>query len=369
MTDTFRHNSTNMLLELSILLYSCVEFIGDMSRGLGASNGRYVSFLSSIESAYSYRIQQPIRSKSHQKLSTPRKMRQRRQSMYYAGSNKNAIWSKAYLGFVCGWLKFGTGTFISLVLGVEPTITKNWRHFASFGVALMCIQLTPKDIFFQQISEKSTRGLCFRLCMFTGCAIYKLKKMTFVVHTTRMLGYSWMLAIFLCVVECEGSGILRRAENQCMHVTWTSRGVLSMFISNVIALIERTNFWLSVLVACTLTLGAHLSSGIEGPSVYTIPWSFNAAVLLVLVLRYSRTTLIQLCSNLFPYPSKNNTNDETLIFEKENENKNNSFSLTSTPMRKTKRSKKNGSQKKSNESQKKNAKINSELRKRKKKNK
>jgi len=314
------------LATATICLYSILEFFGDTYRGLGASNGRWVSFLQSVESAYSYRIQQPFRP-ANNKLSTPRKIRQRRQSVYYAGSGKNEIWRKLYLGFICGWLKFGSGTFISVVLGVEPTVAKGWRHFASFGVALMCIQLTPKDIFFKKLSERSTRGLLFRLCMFTACAIYKLKKMTFVVHTTRILGYHWGVAIFLCVVECEGSGVLRRAENQFMNITWSIHDVMRIFVRGIRSLGERVNFWLSIWVACMLTLGTHLGEEIDqGPSVYTVPWTLNAAALCILLARHCRTTLLQLWSMFFS--TKKQKNDEEVRL----------FSLTSTPMRLGKRS-------------------------------
>jgi len=284
-----------MFVSMLMVLYSLFDFFSDfMYRGLGASNGRWVSFLQSVESAYSYRIQMPFRANKNVALSPRSKIRLRRGSVYYAGSDRNEIWRKLYLGFICGWLKFGTGTFISIMLGVEPVLAKSWRHFASFGVALMCIQLTPKDMFFQRLSAKNTRGLFLRLCMFVACAIYKLRKMTFVVHTTRILGYRWGTAIFLCVVECEGSGILRRTENRMSNIKWTLHGLSDVVKCCIIDLIERTNFWLSILVACTLTLGAHLGDEIAGPHVYTIPHTLNVAAMCILLIRHCRTTVIQI---------------------------------------------------------------------------
>lgn len=152
-----------MWLSCCVLIYSLFEFVADMSRG-SASNGRWVSFLQSVESAYAYRIQEPHRSKDMVAALSPRSKIKKglsRDTVYYAGSNTTYRGS-VYLGFVCGWLKFGTGTVISFALGVEPVLGKNWRHFASFGVALMCVQLTPKDIFYQYLAEKSASGLLLR---------------------------------------------------------------------------------------------------------------------------------------------------------------------------------------------------------------
>lgn len=296
-----------------------------MYRGLGASNGRWVSFLQSVESAYSYRIQQPYRSDKKNDLSPRSKIRLRSGSVYYAGSGNNEVWRKLYLGFICGWLKFGAGTFISIMLGVEPVFAKNWRHFASFGVALMCIQLTPKDVFFQHLSAKNTSGLLFRFCMFTASAIYKLKKMTFVVHTTRIIGYGCFMAIFLCIIECEGSGILRRTENRLMNTRWSYDQFFGIFFGVMNDLIKRTNFWLSILVACTLTLGAHLGDEIAGPHVYTIPWTLNFAAMCILLIRYCRTTVVQLWLDS-KFVSKNSVDPEYSIFT----------TLTSTPQRQKK---------------------------------
>ena len=42
-----------------------------------------------------------------------------------------------YLGFICGLLKFGSGTVVSIVLGLDPVLLKGWRHFVSFTIALL----------------------------------------------------------------------------------------------------------------------------------------------------------------------------------------------------------------------------------------
>ena len=312
---------------LLVVLYSITEFSLDMYRGLGASNGRWVSFLQSVESVYSYRIQKPF-CPPNESLSPRTKIRKRRGSVYYAGSVKNEISQKLYLGFVCGWLKFGAGTFVSLTLGVEPVLAKSWRHFASFGVALMCVQLTPKDMFFRHLSERSTRGLLLRLCMFAACALYKLKKMTFVVYTTRALGYGWLMAVVLCVVECEGSGVFRRAENHAMHISmWRSLdSVRDVLWSSVAGLVERTNFWLSIVVAMTLTVGAHHVSILEGPMVYTLPWTIHAAALCILLARYCRTTVMQLWSDFVRLGQRLDKEEVRVQTSLDD-----SFALTSTP--------------------------------------
>eukprot|EP00946_MAST-07B_sp_MAST-7B-sp1_P005302 g5302.t1 len=160
----------------------------DISRGIGGSNGRFVSFLQSVESAYSYRSQLPYR--APQRVRTPgSRIRERRQSLYYAGSERNAVWQKMYLGFICGLLKFGSGTVVSVVLGLDPVLLKGWRHFASFTIALLCVQATPNDVFFKVLSASDIRGLFLRCIVYMACALYKLRKLTFVVHMTRNVGY------------------------------------------------------------------------------------------------------------------------------------------------------------------------------------
>ena len=107
---------------------------------------------------------------------------------------------------------------ISITLGLEPVLLKGWRHFASFAAALMCVQATPKDMFFKVLSASDVRGMSLRAVMFMACAIYKLRKLTFVVHMARNIGHGPGVVILLCVLELEGSGVLRRFENHLMHV-------------------------------------------------------------------------------------------------------------------------------------------------------
>ena len=271
----------------------------DLSRGLGGSNGRWVSFLQSVESAYSYRVQQPIHSTWATKTMTPKaRVRSLRgSSVYFAGSARNEVWRKAYLGFICGFLKFGAGTVISIVLGQQPVLLKSWRHFASFGVALLCVQVSPRDLFFRVLSANDTRGQVLRLITFSSCALYKVRKLTFVVHTTRILGYGPVLCVFLSALEIEGSGILRRAENHLSNVQWSWANVREVATRSAQHLFLGLNFWLSLMSICCIYLGAHAEES-DGPLLYPLKTWSTVAALAVLNLRYCRTTVSQMCSRL-----------------------------------------------------------------------
>ncbi len=271
----------------------------DLSRGLGGSNGRWVSFLQSVESAYSYRVQQPIHSTWARKTMTPKaRVRSLRgNSVYFAGSARNEVWRKAYLGFICGFLKFGAGTVISIVLGLQPVLLKSWRHFASFGVALLCVQVSPRDLFFRVLSANDARGLVLRLVTFSSCALYKVRKLTFVVHTTRILGCGPALCVFLCALEIEGSGILRRAENHLSNVPWSWANVREVAARSAQHLFLGLNFWLSLVSICCIYLGAHAEES-DGPLLYPLKAWSTVAALAVLNLRYCRTTVSQMCTRL-----------------------------------------------------------------------
>lgn len=259
----------------------------DISRGIGGSNGRWISFLQSVESAYSYRVQRPYRAASVV-LSPRTRIRDRRQSLYFAGSNRNEVWQRMYLGFICGLLKFGSGTVISIVLGLEPVLLKGWRHFASFAAALMCVQAAPKDMFFKVLSAPDVSGISLRFVMFMACAIYKLRKLTFVVHTVRNIGHGPAVAIFLSVLELEGSGVLRRLENHLMHVRWSWNGLKHVAFVNAQLLASSLNVWLSVTAASILYMGSHADD--TSPFLYPLKWWSTIATLLILSVRYNRNT-------------------------------------------------------------------------------
>ena len=102
--NTFLHS-----LGLYFLFY-------DVARGIGSSNGRFTSFVQSVESAYKYK------------------------AGHYDVSNKN-IGRKTvykltlkyiYRCIVSTFLKFGPGTVVSIALGLYPTWTKGPRHIYSY---------------------------------------------------------------------------------------------------------------------------------------------------------------------------------------------------------------------------------------------
>jgi hypothetical protein len=266
-------------------------FGSDISRGIGGSNGRWVSFLQSVESAYSYRSQSPYHA-PQQVLSPRTRIRERRESLYFAGSDRNAVSQKMYLGFICGLLKFGSGTIVSIVLGMDPVLLKGWRHFASFTIALLCVQATPKDVFFKVLSAPDVRGLVVRCVVYMACALYKLRKLTFVVHMTRNIGYGSPVTLLLSVLELEGSGVLRRFENHIMHVRWSWEGIQHVLVTNAWHLVSATNFWLSVLASCVLYMGANVDDA--SPFLYPLKWWSTLVALGVLSVRYNRNTTKEL---------------------------------------------------------------------------
>ena len=150
-----------------------------------------------------------------------------------------------YLGFICGLLKFGSGTVVSIVLGLDPVLLKGWRHFVSFTIALLCVQATPNDVFYKVLSAPDIRGLFLRSIVYMACALYKLRKLTFVVHMTRNVGYGLHITVALCVLELEGLAF-------CADLKTTSRmsdgpGRASKMQSlSTWQLVSAINFWLSI---------------------------------------------------------------------------------------------------------------------------
>ena len=166
----------------------------------------------------------------------------------------------------------------------------------SFGLALMLIQASPADFVYRSMESNTVTGTFLRLIMYSACALYRLRKFTFIVHTTRMLGNSpWML-VFLCVLSSEGSSVLRFIENQTCNMRWhrgsARRALWILLTGGLERLFLGANFWLSI-VATAVLYGSADASSADGPLLFPLKRSSKMLALGILILRYNRKTLKQ----------------------------------------------------------------------------
>lgn len=69
-------------------------------------------------------------------------------------------------------------TAVSLALGETPVVLKGPRHVASFALALLFVQLSPRDLVFESLRSQS-----MQVALAVGVSLYKLRKANFVVET------------------------------------------------------------------------------------------------------------------------------------------------------------------------------------------
>ena len=141
-----------------------------------------------------------------------------------------------------------------------------------------------------------------------ACALYKLRKLTFVVHMTRNIGYGPSMAILLSVLELEGSGILRRFENHISHVRWSWKGIQHVLATSAWQLVGVPKFWLSILASCVLHMGANVDDA--SPFLYPLKWWSTLLALGVLSVRYNSSTMKEIfrrCEAWWAAPVKSAT--------------------------------------------------------------
>ena len=152
----------------------------DWNRGLGAANGWWVSFLHSAHSAYHFRLQKPPNISSLVGRGSTMKKR-RRADFYWSMDPESTAAHAFYIVLVCAVLKFGGGFIVSHFLGLQPVLFKSYRHFFSFALALALAQASPSDFWTKTIQSDSEHGLLSRLILNCACALYKIRKLTFIV--------------------------------------------------------------------------------------------------------------------------------------------------------------------------------------------
>ena len=163
---------------------------------LFGSNGRFVSFMQSVESVYKYKLGRNI-------LSSTQSCRK---NFFYV----------AYIISMCFVLKFAPGTLTSVWLGLTPTWLQGRRHILSFFIALCWIQFSPRKLGFSLFYN----NIACRMILNTAAAIYKLRKLIFLMRASNTSPDLLSTDTFaLALWECEGSSIARRLEKLVMGAT------------------------------------------------------------------------------------------------------------------------------------------------------
>lgn len=154
--------------------FFCYTFLRDIYHGgFGHSNGRLLSFLDSLNSCYKFRVA-------------------------IEDENPRRVWTNFARAVT---LKFMAGTMTSILLGHNPTLFRGPRHILSFVVAF-CIVFVSDVVYL-----KMKRSFLSRLCLGVANALYKLRKLMFVLHHGSSFGLSFTLLV--SIIAIEGSSSMR----------------------------------------------------------------------------------------------------------------------------------------------------------------
>eukprot|EP01051_Picozoa_sp_SAG22_P000531 SAG22_NODE_15_length_32914_cov_20.713546_5_plen_312_part_00 len=173
--------------------------------GLGTANGRFVSFLDSLNSCYEYRSQNPLAAADPADDDPP--PLRRTESQYNLQSSHNSLAGRLRILCVNFVLKFASSTTTSALLWKIPVVLKGPRHLMSFLLSLVLVQGSPADRVFIALRDMPS----VQLLLGSGCALYKLRKLLWALQ--KGADYGWGLTLVLAFTVVEGNSFARRAEN------------------------------------------------------------------------------------------------------------------------------------------------------------
>ena len=301
--NTFLHS-----LGLYFLFY-------DVARGIGSSNGRFTSFVQSVESAYKYKA-------GHYDVSSKNVGRK---TVY------KLTLKYIYRCIVSTFLKFGPGTVVSIALGLYPTWTKGPRHIYSYYIAFCVIQLLPRNTGFLLIHENRFS----RFLMHTATALYKLRKLIFIFHassngiyivntvfhgsaspsadpTALWYGATQACIFLLALWECEGSTLSRKIElaisksgdgqgSRChrpvLHYLSIIFTTTYSYISGFLVVFTRCCSVVAVWTLYFSRSGSDGNSGLNKDSAKLFPFHAKLLAFVFLWLRYNVKDFLQLIHN------------------------------------------------------------------------
>lgn len=165
---------------------------------LGTSNGRFISFVDTCLSVMSYRDGLP-----------------RMRSSGTSGLSKVGFACRVVCGSFC--MKFTSGIFVSLCLGVVPVPFKSYRHPLFVAIGLALIWLTPLDAAYIFMR----RSNAMRLVLLTGGGLYKLRKAVYAVEAVMSSQGPFWMALVVVVLAVDGNTLSRRG------LLWLERCVVS----------------------------------------------------------------------------------------------------------------------------------------------
>jgi len=195
---------------------------------LGSSNGRMVSFLTSVHAVNTY-------------------------------WPKSRFLSRSVLGTMI--LKFAGSTVISLGLGVEPIWLSSPRHAVSFLVAFSLVRSDTIEATTLSVHMRHLSSACFSLNVLA--ALYKLRKMIFLVDTTPIWGTPAVLA--MGTLAFSAANLLMSIEHFLLRSTHAVRSDLSASSPRSTSSLEdvicpprtRLSLWRNFVCLLLLSCGRH----------------------------------------------------------------------------------------------------------------
>ena len=265
---TMRFKESAEILPFYVLQVLLAYFLFfDFQRGLRGSNGRFVSFMQSVESVYKYK-------RGHAKPSKNRPCEEK-------------FFSAVYICCVCAFLKWAPGTVVSFWLDLTPTWMRGWRHAISFSAALVWIHFSPRNFVFRFFHTSTG---C-RVLLHTATALYKLRKLVFLVQASynkRSLTGFMASAFLLSVWELEGGTTSRRVELYATTKVNRQSTLLKVYRDAKAAvrlMLYQTNAICSFCAAWILHFSWTESD--VGPIKYPFPFHVKLIVLLIIWYRYN----------------------------------------------------------------------------------
>jgi hypothetical protein len=116
--------------------------------------------------------------------------------LYGPGHGGNGFADRVRFGFAQSICKFGGGLLTSFCLDQTPVLLHGPRHIYSFFFALSLVQFCPAEAVYRRLEESAA----LRWGVYLGLALYKFRKLQFVMETTQgypsapMTGPGWASA-------------------------------------------------------------------------------------------------------------------------------------------------------------------------------
>jgi len=123
--------------------------------------------------------------------------------------------------------KFASGTLVSYLYSETPVWIKSGRHIFSFLISFAVMHFWPYNLLSDWINR---HAFVFKTALYSTCALYKLRKITFCMVHPAIEDHQWYLKVIVALVDLELSSTLRK------FIGWWWKGCISKKVREILNL-------------------------------------------------------------------------------------------------------------------------------------